>query len=271
MSIHPTAIIEDGATLGDGVKIGPWCRVSGMATLGDGVELKSHVVIDGRTTIGARTVVYPFAMLGGPPQHLGYKGEDTAARIGADCIIREYATVNLGTVAGRGETVIGDKCFLMNGAHVAHDCIVGSNVIFANNATLGGHVRIEDNVFLGGLCAIHQFCRVGAFAMIGGCAAVPTDVIPYGSANGNHATLAGLNIIGMKRRGVSRAAIHQVRAAFRMLFDDEGAFQERVDSVAAEFAESAEVQRIITFIREDTRRPLMAPPRRQWLAGEDLE
>ncbi|MEK7266714.1 MAG: acyl-ACP--UDP-N-acetylglucosamine O-acyltransferase [Pseudomonadota bacterium] len=271
MGIHPTAIIEEGARLADGVTVGPWCRVSSRASLAEGVELKSHVVIDGNTSLGARTLVYPFAVLGGPPQHLGYRGEDTAVRIGADCIIREHATVNAGTIAGRGVTVVGDKCFLMTGAHVAHDCIVGSNVIFANNATLGGHVVIGDNVFLGGLCAVHQFCRVGSFAFIGGCAAVPTDVIPYGSANGNHATLAGLNLVGMKRRGMSRSAIHEIRAAVKLLFADEDSFQERLDRVAADFARSEEVMRIVNFIREDTRRPLMAPPRRLWPAGENLE
>lgn len=271
MRIHPTAIIEEGARLGEDVLIGPYCRVSAGATLGDRVRLQSHVVVEGRTQIGAGTLVHPFAVLGGPPQHLGYRGEDTALKIGADCVIREHATLNLGTAAGRGETVIGDKCFLMTGAHVAHDCVVGSNVIFANNATLGGHVVIEDFVFLGGLSAIHQFCRVGAYAFIGGCAAVPTDVIPYGSANGNHATLAGLNIVGMKRRGMSRAAIRDLRAAFRLLFAEEDSFQERVDRVASLYAHSEEVMRVVAFIRQDTRRPLMAPPRRSWPAGENSE
>lgn len=271
MRIHPTAIVEDGAEIEAGVSIGPYCRVASKAKLGDGVELKSHVIVEGDTEIGARTIVHPFAVLGGPPQHLGYRGEDTRLRIGADCVIREHSTLNLGTPAGRGQTVIGEKCFLMTGAHVAHDCIVGSNVIFANNATLGGHVVVGDFVFLGGLCAVHQFCRVGAFAFIGGCAAVPTDVIPYGSATGNHAQLSGLNIVGMKRRGMSRAAIHDVRAAFRMLFADEGSFQERLDAVASNFAHSEEVMRIVNFIREDTRRPLMAPPRRAWNVGENSE
>lgn len=271
MQIHATAIVEKGATLGEGVAIGPWCRVGPFVTLAEGVTLKSHAIVEGRTAIGARTVIHPFAVLGGPPQHLGYKGEETTLKIGADCVIREHATANLGTPAGRGETVIGDRCFLMTGAHVAHDCIVGSDVIFANNATLGGHVIIEDFVFLGGLCAIHQFCRVGAYAFIGGCAAVPTDVIPYGSATGNHATLSSLNIVGMKRRGMPRAAIHDVRAAVRALFADEGSFKERLDAVAATYAHSAEVRRIVDFIRKDTRRPLMAPPRRSWPAGESSE
>lgn len=271
MHIHPTAIVEDGAILGSGVRIGAYCRVSPRAVLGDDVELKSHVVIEGRTEIGARVVVHPFAILGGPPQHLGYKGEDTALRIGAGCVIREHATANLGTVAGRGETIIGANCFLMTGAHVAHDCVIGENVIFANNATLGGHVSVGDFVFLGGLCAVHQFCRIGSFAFIGGCAGVPNDVIPYASATGNHAGLSGLNIVGMKRRGMSRETIHALRAAYRMLFAEEATFQERLETVAADFADSEEIMRIVNFIREDTRRPLMAPRRRLWNAGENSE
>lgn len=271
MPVHATAIVEPGAQIAPDAVIGPWCRVSGGAKVGPGVDLKSNVVVEGRTEIGPRTVVHPFAVLGGPPQHLGYKGEDTGLKIGADCVIREHATANLGTAQGRGVTVIGDKCFLMTGAHVAHDCVVGSNVIFANNATLGGHVVVEDFVFLGGLCAIHQFSRIGAYAFIGGCAAVTADVIPYGSAVGNHAELVSLNLVGMKRRGVSRAAIHELRAAYKALFENTGTFEERVDAVAERYAASAEVMRVIRFIREDTRRPLMAPPRRSWRAGENLE
>ncbi len=271
MTIHPTAIIEDGATISAGVIVGPWCRISKKAILCEDVELKSHVIVDGRTEIGARTIIYPFAVLGGPPQHLGYHGEDTQLRVGADCIVREHATINRGTIAGRGKTVVGDKCFLMTGAHIAHDCEVGSHVIFANNATLGGHVRVEDHVFLGGLSAVHQFCRIGAYSFIGGCAAVPTDVIPYGSATGNHATLSGLNIIGMKRRGMTRARIHELRAAYQLLFSEGASFQERLETVAVRFAHAEEVSRIIEFIREDTRRPLMAPSKRSWLAGENSE
>lgn len=271
MPIHPTAIVEEGALIAADAIVGPWCRVSSKATLEPGVELKSNVVVEGRTQIGARTVIYPFAVVGGPPQHLGYRGEDTALKIGADCIIREHSTANLGTPAGRGVTVIGDKCFMMTGAHVAHDCIVGSNVIFANNATLGGHVVVEDGVFLGGLAAIHQHCRIGAYAFIGGCAAVTTDVIPYGSATGNHAELASLNIVGMKRRGMSRVTIHDLRGAYRDLFSDKGSFQERIDAVAKRYAHCSEAMRIVRFIREDTKRPLMAPPRKSWRAGENSE
>lgn len=271
MRIDPTAIVEDGAMLAPDVIVGPFCRVSARATLHEGVELKSHVVVDGRTTIGARTVVYPFAVVGGPPQHLGYRGEDTKLIIGADCIIREHSTLNLGTPKGRGQTVIGDKCFLMAGAHIAHDCLVGSNVVFANNASIAGHVVVEDFVFFGGLAGVHQFCRIGAYAFVGGCAAVTADIIPFGSAFGNHATLAGLNVIGLKRRGVSREAIRDLRAAYRLLFADHDSFQERLDRVAADYAHSEDVLRIVRFIQEDTRRPLMAPRRRSWPAGETLE
>ncbi|HBK90802.1 MAG TPA: acyl-[acyl-carrier-protein]--UDP-N-acetylglucosamine O-acyltransferase [Parvularcula sp.] len=271
MPVHPTAIVEEGSQVASDAIVGPWCRVSSKAVIASGVELKSNVIVEGRTEIGPRTVIYPFAVIGGPPQHLGYRGEDTALKIGADCVIREHSTANLGTPAGRGRTVIGDRCYLMTGAHVAHDCIVGAGVIFANNATLGGHVVVEEGVFLGGLCAIHQNCRIGAYAFIGGCAAVTTDVIPYGSATGNHAVLASLNIVGMKRRGMPRAAIHDLRGVYRTLFSDEGSFQERIDAAAARYAHSKEAMRVIQFIREDTRRPLMAPPRKSWRVGENSE
>jgi UDP-N-acetylglucosamine acyltransferase len=261
VKIHPTAIVEDGARLAADVEIGPFCRVGGKATLEAGVVLKSHVVVDGRTTIGARTVVHPFAYLGGPPQHLGYRGEDTAAFIGADCVIRENATVNLGTPAGRGETRIGDRCFMMAGAHVAHDCVVADNVVFANCSTLGGHVVVGEGVFLGGLSAVHQHCRVGAFAFVGGCAAVVDDIIPYGSAIGNRATLEGLNLVGMKRRSMARPAIHDLRATYRGLFALDGVFEERLERVAAAMAHRPEAMRIVEFIRADARRPLMAPAR----------
>lgn len=262
MTIHATAIIEPGAELGEDVAIGPYCHIGAGARLGDNVTLHNHVVVTGRTEIGARTQVYPFAVLGGPPQHIAYKGEDTALVIGADNVIREHVTMNPGTAQGRGVTTIGDHGLFMTGAHVAHDCVVGDHVIFANNATLGGHVIIQDYVFMGGLSAVHQFCRIGAYAFIGGCAAVPSDVIPYGSAMGNHAFLTGLNIVGMKRRGVSRAAIHDLRAAYRLLFAEEGTFQERLDDAAKLFGEREEVMRIVDFVSEGAARPLMTPATR---------
>lgn len=261
MSIHPTAIVDKGAEIGEGASIGPYCIVGPNVKLGAGAVLMSHVAVAGATTIGPRTVVHAFASIGGPPQHGVYKGEPTQAVIGADCVIREHATINLGTAEGRGVTRVGDNCFLMTASHVAHDCVVGDHVVLANNATLGGHVVIEDYVFLGGLSAIHQFCRIGAYAFVGGCAAVPSDVIPFGSAIGNHARLGGLNIIGMKRRGLKREAIHDLRAAYRMLFEEEGVFQERLARVESALGTRAEVRRILDFIGKDTSRALMAPAR----------
>lgn len=262
MRIHPTAIVDKGAVLADGVEIGPYSIVGPDVRLGSGVVLASHVVISGATAIGARARIHPFASIGGPPQHLGHKGEKTRVVVGEDCVIREYATINCGTVAGGGVTEVGNRVFMMAGSHVGHDSRVGDNVVMANAATLGGHVVIEDFVFLGGLSAIHQHCRVGAYAFVGGCAAVPTDVIPYGSAIGNHARLAGLNIIGMKRRGVAREAIHKARAAYRLLFEqEEGAFDDRLKRADAEFGAVPEVRRILDFINADTTRALMAPAR----------
>jgi UDP-N-acetylglucosamine acyltransferase len=261
MPIHPTAVVDKSARLGEGVDIGPYAIVGPEVSLGPGVAVMSHVVLAGATEIGARTRIHPFASIGGPPQHLGHKGEATRLVVGADCIIREYATVNCGTVAGGGITRLGARVFMMTGAHVGHDCRVGNDVVMANAATLGGHVTVEDFVFLGGLSAIHQFCRIGAYAFVGGCAAVPTDVIPFGSAIGNHAHLAGLNLIGMKRRGVPRDAIHKVRAAYRLLFEEGGAFKDRLERVEAEYGAVAEVRRILDFINADTSRALMAPAR----------
>jgi len=259
MSVHPTAIIEDGAAVADEVDVGAYCRIGPKVVLSKGVKLLSHVSIDGHTEIGAGTVIHPFAVLGGPPQHLGYKGENTKLFIGANNIIREHVTMNIGTPDGRGETRIGDNGMFMTACHVAHDCVIGDNVIFANNATLGGHVSIGSNAFLGGLSAIHQFCRVGENAFIGGCAAAPTDVIPYGSATGNHANLSGLNIVGMKRRGLDRKSIHALRGAYRVLFKDQGTFQERVDEVEKNYGAADEVMKIVRFIRADARRPIMTP------------
>lgn len=259
MSLHPTAIIAEGAVVPESAHIGPYCIIGEKVVLGENVRLAAHVTIDGNTEIGAGAQIHAFASLGGPPQHLGYNGEDTKLIIGENAHIREQVTMNTGTVEGNGVTRIGDNGFFMTGAHVGHDCTVGDNVVFANNATLGGHVTIGNHVFLGGLCAIHQFCRVGDFAFIGGCAAVPTDVIPFGSAIGNHANLAGLNIIGMKRRGLKRPSIHQLRTAYKLLFEGAGEFMSRLDEVEEKYADNEDVMRIVSFIREDARRPIMQP------------
>lgn len=261
VTIHPTALVEAGAELADGVEIGPFCVVGPKARIGPRTRLKSHVVIEGSTEIGADNEIWPFAVLGGPPQHTAYKGEDTRLVIGERNVIREHATMNLGTVNGGGVTRVGSDGFYMIESHVGHDCVVGDHVILIKQATLGGHCLIDDFVIVGGLAAIHQFCRVGRYAFIGGLAAVVKDVIPYGSVWGNHAHLEGLNLVGLKRRGFSREAINTLRAAYRLLFADEGTFQERLEDTAQTFGESPEVMEIIDFIRADASRPLCLPER----------
>jgi UDP-N-acetylglucosamine acyltransferase len=257
--IHPTAVVHDGAKLGADVEVGPYSIVGKDVTLGDGVRLLSHAVIDGVTQIGEACVVHPFAYLGGPPQHTGHKGEATGLVVGARNTIREHVTMHTGTVGGRGVTTVGADSLFMAGSHVAHDCIVGDNVVLANCATLGGHVHMGDFVFMGGLAAAHQYSRIGRYSFIGGLAAVTKDVIPYGSVWGNHAHLEGLNLVGLRRRGFSREQINALRAAYRLLFADEGTFQERLADVAETYASSAEVMEIVSFIQADANRPLCLP------------
>ena len=257
-AVHPTAIVHDGARLEPEVEIGPYCIVAGDVVLGRGVRLIAHVVVEGHTQIGEACVLHPFASIGGPPQHLAHKGEPTRLVIGARNVIREHVTMHTGTALGRGVTTVGSDGLFMVGSHVAHDCIVGDHVVFANNATLGGHVQVADYVFMGGLSAVHQWSRIGRHAFIGGLAAVTKDVIPFGLV-GNDAHLEGMNLVGLKRRGFSRETINDLRAAYRLLFAEEGTFQERVDDVARVFNQSPEVMEIIDFIRADANRPLCLP------------
>ncbi len=260
MNLHPTAIIEEGAEIGD-VTIGPYCRVGAGAKLRDGVILESHAIVEGDTEIGARTRIHAFAVLGGPPQHTGCKGEGTRLIVGADNVIREHVTMHRGTVAGGGLTRVGANGFFMVGSHVAHDCKVGDRVILANGAAVGGHVSIGDHAFLGGLCAIHQYCRIGEHAFVGGCATVTTDIIPYASAVGNHARLVGLNVIGLKRRGFPRETLQDLRCAYRMLFFGGDTFKERIEHVRESYRRSPEVMRILEFIEVGAERPLMTAAR----------
>jgi len=257
--IHPTAIVDPAAGLGADVEVGPWCRVGPDVTLHAGVQLLSSVVIEGVTEIGAGTVVHPFSVLGGPPQHGGYKGEPTRLVVGENNLIREGCTFNRGAVQGGGVTTVGSNCMFMTGAHVGHDSVVGNHVTFANNATLGGHVTIGDNVFLGGLSAIHQHGRVGRGAMVGGLAAVTRDVIPFGSVWGNHARLHGLNMVGLKRRGFDREKIKRMLAFYRDLFEGDGAFSERLDRAEVSTGDLAEAAEIVAFIRDGGSRPLCLP------------
>lgn len=257
--IHPTAILHASAELADGVEIGPWCNIGPGVSLGRDVRLLSHVVIQQDTSVGERTVVHPFAVMGGDPQHGGYRGEPVRLEIGADNLIREHASFNRGTPQGAGITRVGANGLFMTGAHVGHDAVVGDNVVMANNATLGGHARIGDRAFLGGLCAVHQNGRVGQGAIIGGLAAVTRDVIPYGSAWGNHARLHGLNLIGLKRKGYGKAQVRRLLEAFRELFEGAGLFADRLDRVAVSYAGLPEIMEIVTFIRADAKRPLCLP------------
>jgi UDP-N-acetylglucosamine acyltransferase len=258
-TIHPTALVDPAAILGEGVEIGPYCIVEGPVRLGDRTRLVSHAQVLGHTSLGADCTVHPFAVIGGPPQDLSYKGEPTRLDVGDRVTMREHVTMNRGTAKGKGVTTVGDDGYFMNGAHVGHDCTVGPRVIFASNATLGGHAIIGEQVIIGGLAAVHQFCRVGRHAFVGGLAAVVADVIPYGSVVGVHAHLGGLNIIGLKRRGFSREQIHDMRGAYRMLFAEEGTLQERLEDVADLFAGKAEVMEIVDFVRAESARPLCLP------------
>jgi len=259
MGAHPTAVIEAGATLGDGVKIGPYCVVGSEAVLGDGVELVSHVVVAGRTTIGPRTRIFPFASIGHQPQDLKYKGEPSTLTIGTECIIREGVTINPGTEGGGMETTVGDRCAFLANSHVGHDCRVGNNVVFSNNVMLAGHCNVGDFAILGGGAAVIQYARIGAHAFLGGMSGLENDLIPYGMALGNRAHLSGLNIVGLQRRGFSRTDIHDLRRAYRLLFADEGTLIERMDDVAEEFAHHPIVQEILEFIRAGGKRSLCTP------------
>jgi UDP-N-acetylglucosamine acyltransferase len=257
--IHPRAIVEDGAQIGEGVEIGPFVHVGPNVRIGDRVKLHPHAVVLGHAEVGEETEMMPFAVLGTPPQHLSYKGEPTVLKVGKRNQIREHVTMNPGTVQGGGETVVGDDCLFMVGAHVAHDCILGNKVIMANNATLGGHIHIGDSVFISGLVAIHQFTRIGSYSFVGGGAIVVGDVIPYGSVLGNRAKLEGLNIVGMKRRGMPRKTIHAIRAAYRMLFAPEGTLQERIDDCVETYGEVPEVMDMVAFMRAAKDRSLCLP------------
>ena len=257
--VHPTAIVGAGAQLGQGVKIGPYCIVGDNVVLHDNVELISHVSIDGYTEVGAGTQIYPFASVGHMPQDLKYHGEASRLVIGERCIIRESATLNPGTEGGGMLTKVGNDCLIMASAHVAHDAIIGNNVIMANYVGIAGHCQVGDNVIFGGTCVVHQFTRIGAHAFIGASSMVDGDVIPYGMAVGNRASLTGLNLIGLKRRGFDREAIHRLRAAYRQIFASEGTLRERVEDAAELFKNDSLVQDVVSFIAAASDRSILMP------------
>ncbi|WP_029008139.1 acyl-ACP--UDP-N-acetylglucosamine O-acyltransferase [Azospirillum halopraeferens] len=262
VSIHPSSVVDPAARLGEDVTIGPFCTVGPHVTLGDRVRLVSHVAVDGRTSVGEGTVIYPFASIGQPPQDLKYRGEPSELVVGRFNQIRESVTMNTGTEGGGMVTRVGDHGLFMVGAHVAHDCIVGDHVILANNATLGGHVSVGDYAILGGLSAVHQFVRIGAHAMIGGMSGVENDVIPYGLVMGERARLAGLNLVGLERRGFGKDEVRALRTAYKALFTSAGdTFATRLDEVEREFGATPLVGQVLAFIRSKTSRPLLQPGR----------
>jgi UDP-N-acetylglucosamine acyltransferase len=256
--IDPTARLAPGAVIGQDVTIGPYCVIGPHVVVGDGCRLVAHVHLTGHTSIGARTVIYPFASLGTPPQSVKYRGGPTRLTVGSDCDIREGVTLNTGTEDDRGHTEVGDRCFLMVGSHVGHDCKVGSDVIFANNVVLGGHVTVGDFVVFGGQAAVLQFVRIGEGAMVAGLSGVRADLIPFGFAMGQSADLIGLNIVGMRRRGVSKADIHGLRRAYEAMFFGAGTFRQRLGEVEAQSGGHPLVAKVIDFIRSGSRALTMA-------------
>ena len=257
--VHPSSVIAPEARLGAGVRIGPFCDIGPHVELEDGVELVSHVVVAGRTRVGARTKIYPFASVGHAPQDLKYRGEESSLVIGADCIIREGVTINPGTSGGGMVTSIGQRCALLAQAHVGHDSRIGDDVILSNNVMIAGHVEIGDFAILSGGVAVHQFARVGEHAFIGGLSGLEGDLVPYGLAFGNRAHLAGLNLVGLRRRNFSRETIASLQAAYRMLFASEGTLQQRIDEVEAALGADPHVARMVAFVRASSDRPLCRP------------
>ncbi len=263
--VHPTAIVEPGAQLGYGVQVGPWCHVGPQACIGDGTRLMSHVVVEGDTRIGAGVTLFPFATVGLAPQDLKYKGEPTRCEVGDRTQVREHCTINRGTVTGTGATTVGADCLLMAVVHVAHDCAIGDGVIIANNVVMGGHVTIGAGAVIGGAAALHQFVRIGRGAMVGGVSGVEADVIPFGSVLGNRARLLGLNVIGLRRRGVDRTGLQSLRAAVRRLFGPDEVFSARLAEVRAAHTADPLVMELLAFMDAPSKRGLI----RAELAGLD--
>lgn len=256
--IHASAVIEDGAVIGTGCEIGPFCVIGPQVVLGDGVVLKSHVVVTGDTHIGADTVVFPFTVLGEIPQDRKFGGEVTQLRIGARNRIREHVTMNTGTEGGGGLTQVGDDGLFLAGCHIAHDAMVGDRVTVVNSAAIAGHCIIEDDVIIGGLCGIHQFVRIGKGAIIGAVTMVTNDVIPHALVQAPRGELDGLNLVGLKRKGVARADITALRASFQMLKDGEGTFHDRAERLKDE-SDSGFVREMVDFILGPSDRGFLTP------------
>jgi UDP-N-acetylglucosamine acyltransferase len=255
-TIHPSAVIEEGAQIGENVSIGPFCLVGSKVTLAEGVVLKSHAAVTGRTRIGQNTSVFQGAVLGGEPQNVNYGGEETDLIIGSDCTIREHVTMHTGMPDAGGKTTVGDRSMFLACSHVAHDCHIGSDVILSNNVMLGGHVVVGDRVIMGGGAAVHQFCRIGHHAFIGGLAACSLDVIPFGMLNGNPGVLGGLNIIGMSRAGMDKSEIHTVRRAFKQIFHGEGTIRKNLALIKNDYGAIPVLSDMFDFMEAQSERGL---------------
>ena len=261
IDIHPTAIIDPAVELADGVAVGPYSTIQGRVAIGPDTVIGPHVVIKEFTTIGARCRIFQFAALGEVPQDLKFKGEASSLILGDDNTVREFATMHRGTAGGGGVTRIGHDNLFMAYTHVAHDCQVGNRVIMSNAATLAGHITVEDHAILGGLSAVHQFCHIGRHAFIGGCSAVHRDVPPYAMAVGNRAKLVGLNLIGLKRSGLSDSTIQSLKKAYDILFLSELSLKEAMTQVGQEFPGIPEIQHLLHFLKTSERGLLPADVR----------
>ena len=256
--IHKTAIIDSNAKISENVTIGPYSVVGPDVEIGEGTVVQSHVNITGKTIIGINNQIYPFASIGNDPQDLKFKGEKTLLEIGNNNKIREYVTINPGTEGGGGKTQIGNNCLFMVSSHIAHDCIVGDNVILANNVPLGGHAHVDDNAIIGGNSAVQQFTRVGKFAMIGGMCGVVRDVIPYGIAHGNRSILQGLNLIGLRRKNISNKEILSLSEAYKIIFKNEN-LTENLSHLSNDLRKKELVSEVVNFIEKDKKRPICTP------------
>ena len=259
--VHPSAIIEDGATIGEGCRIGPFCRVGPEVTLGPRCELVSHAVILGQTTVGEGCRFFPNCVIGGEPQFVGFDGGATGLEIGPRSVFREASTVSAGIPTFGGVTRIGSDFMLFTGAHVAHDCQIGDNVIIANATALGGHVHIGDRAFLSAAVLVQQHGRIGRNAFVGGATPLTKDVIPFGMAHGNPSRLWGLNVVGMRRSGHTADAIRRTRNAYRILFGGEVTLQDAIQQVEAEFGDVPTAMSLVEFLKARPDRPILTPER----------
>ena len=256
--IHKTAIIDSSAKISEYVTIGPYTVIGPNVVIGEGTVIQSNVNITGNTSIGKYNQIYPFASIGNDPQDLKFKGEKTLLEIGDNNKIREYVTINPGTEGGGGKTKVGNNCLFMVSSHIAHDCIVGDNVILANNVPLGGHAHVDDNAIIGGNSAVQQFTRVGKYAMIGGMCGVVRDVIPYGIAHGNRSILQGLNLIGLRRKNIPNKEILSLSEAYKILFKNEN-LTENLSNLTNDLRKNELVLEVVNFIEKDKKRPICTP------------